>query len=109
MRCWFEHNQEAGRTTRERLVSHPRLFLQAQQERCEQEASARLRDGPEGECVADLQRIEAIIARLRKRLRLLIPLPEVLTSAGPRLQAAIDALRHDIKRYGEHDCTRDPQ
>jgi len=29
LRCWFEHYQGASRATRERLVSHPQLFVQA--------------------------------------------------------------------------------
>jgi hypothetical protein len=75
LRRWFEHYQGASRATRERLVSHPQLFLQ--DDSAEQRASDRLREGPEGECEADLRCLDGIIARLRKRLSTLRPLPEV--------------------------------
>ena len=59
---WFEHYQKASRGTREHMVSHPRLFLDALRETGEQRAGDRLRDGPEGECAADLRCIEAVLA-----------------------------------------------
>jgi ParB-like chromosome segregation protein Spo0J len=108
LRCWFEHYQGASRAVRERLVSHPQLFVEAQQDSAEQDASERLRDGPEGECEADLRRLNVIIARLRKRLPTLHPLPEAVINAAPRLQASFDALCNDIERYAEHDPHRDP-
>jgi hypothetical protein len=48
LRQWFEHYQKARRGVRERMVEHPRLFLQALNEPAEQKSSERLRDGPEG-------------------------------------------------------------
>lgn len=109
LHCWFEHYQKAAHTTRDRMVSHPRLFLDALQENAEQRAGKRLRDGPEGECAADLRCIEAVLARLRRRVATLRPLPEALIRAVPRLQAAIGALISEIKREGAHDPDRDPQ
>jgi len=105
---WFEHYQKALRGTRERMVSHPRLFLDALRENRGQRAGERLRDGPEGECVADLRSIEAILARLRKRLAALRPLPLALIDAVPRLRAAVEALIDEILREGAHDPDRDP-
>ena len=66
---WFEHYQKASRGSRERMVSHPRLFLDALRENGEQRDGLRLRNGPEGECAADLRCLEAMLARLRKRVR----------------------------------------
>jgi ParB family transcriptional regulator, chromosome partitioning protein len=109
LRRWFNHYRQASRTSRERLVNHPHLFLQAAQETAEQDRSELLRDGPEGECDADLRRINVLIARLRKRLPTLRPLPETLVSAVPWLQASLQALCDDIKGYSEHDSDRDPQ
>jgi ParB family transcriptional regulator, chromosome partitioning protein len=106
---WFEHYQGAQRATRERLVAHPRLFLEALHARDEQCALERLRAGPEGECLAELQRIAALITRLRKRLPTLCPLPQALVSALERLQAALEALHSDLNRYSGHDPHRDPQ
>jgi ParB/RepB/Spo0J family partition protein len=105
---WFEHYQKASRGSRDRMVSHPRLFLDVLRENVEQRASLRLRDGPEGECAADLRCIEAVLARLRKRVAALRPLPMTLVAAVPRLRAAIDALVNEIRREGAHDPDRDP-
>jgi hypothetical protein len=48
LRSWFEHYQKASRIARQRLVSHPHLFLAVLEESIEQCMSERLRDGPEG-------------------------------------------------------------
>jgi hypothetical protein len=90
------------------MVSHPHLFLDALQANREQRGDERLRDGPEGECAADLRCIEAILARLRKRAAALRPLPLPLIAAMPRLRAAIDALINEIQRDGADDPDRDP-
>jgi ParB family transcriptional regulator, chromosome partitioning protein len=105
---WFEHYQKASRRARERMVSHPRLFLDALRANGEQRAGERLRDGPEGECAADLRSIEAILARLRKRVATLRPLPQTLIEAVPRVRATVEALISEIQREGAHDPDRDP-
>jgi ParB family chromosome partitioning protein len=107
--CWFEHYGKASRVSRERMVENPRLFLDALQESREQSASKRLRDGPEGECAKDLRCIEAMLARLRKRVASLRPLPPFLRAAPARLRTAIDSLVSEIERENEHDSNRDPQ
>jgi ParB/RepB/Spo0J family partition protein len=103
LRDWFEHYQKASRASRERMVSHPRLFLEALRETGAQRAGLRLRDGPEGECIADLRYIEMVLARLRKRAAALHPIPPALVAAAPRLRAAVDALINEIQRAGAHD------
>jgi ParB family chromosome partitioning protein len=105
---WFEHYQKASRRTRERMVSHPRLFLDALRANGEQHAGERLRDGPEGECAAELRSIEAILARLRQRVAALRPLPRTLIDAAPRLRATVEALISEIQREGAHDPDRNP-
>jgi ParB family chromosome partitioning protein len=105
---WFEHYQKASRGSRERMVSHPRLFLDALRENDEQRDGLRLRNGPEGECAADLRCLEAVLARLRKRVPALHPLPLMLIAAVPRLRAAIEALINEIRRDDAHDPGRDP-
>jgi ParB/RepB/Spo0J family partition protein len=105
---WFEHYQKASRHTRERMVSHPRLFLDALRANGEQHAGERLRDGPEGECAAELRSIEAILARLRQRVAALRPLPRTLIDAAPRLRATVEALISEIQREGAHDPDRNP-
>lgn len=107
LRRWFEHYQTASQATRERMVGHPSLLLQALQERDAAQGGEQLRDGPEGACAADLRRIEALIGRLRQRLPSLVPLPEILSNAVPRLQAALNALYNAIQRPVTHDITGD--
>lgn len=107
LRGWFEHYQTASHATRERMVSHPWLFTQALQERHAMQSGEQLRDGPEGGWIADVRRIEALMTRLRQRLPSLVPLPEVLINAVPRLQAALNALRNAIDRSVAHDPHRD--
>ena len=100
----------AGRANaRDHMVERPRLFLDALRANGERRAGERLRDGPEGECVGDLRCLEAVMARLRKRVAALRPLPPTLIGAVPRLRAAIDALINEIERDGAHDPDRDPQ
>jgi ParB-like chromosome segregation protein Spo0J len=105
---WFEHYQPAARAVRERMVSHPRLFLDALQADDNRRTGARLRDGPEGECLADLRCLEAVLARLRARAAALQPLPPALPAALPRLRAAMEALTRTIAREDTHDPDRDP-
>lgn len=107
LRQWFEHYQTASRASRERMVNHPSLLLQALQQRHAVQSGEQLRDGPEGACAADLRRIEALIARLRQRLPSLVPVPEVLINAVPRLQAALNALANAIDRAIADDTHRD--
>jgi len=111
LRRWFEHYQSADRATRERLVAHPSLFVEALHERDERRTLERLRAGPEGECLAELYRIAASIAGLRKRLPRLCAKrfpEEALGLAFERLQAAVAALQNDLKGYAENDPHRDP-
>ena len=111
LQCWFAHYQQAAQTVRERMVGDPRLFLDALRANDERHAGERLRDGPEGECIVDLRCLEAVLARLRKRVATLRPVPPALITAVPRLRAAIDALTIAIAWEDTHDpdADRDPQ
>ena len=103
---WFEEYRKAGKGARERMVDQPRLLLDALRERDAQREGAELRDGPEGECSADIRILEAVMARLRKRLAGLRPLPVVLRMAAARLRAGMSALAYEIERCGD-DSERD--
>src|SRR6516162_6340873 len=81
LKQWFAHYQKARRSVRERMLVHPRLFLKALNESAEERSSERLRVGPEGECEADLWRINELICRVRKRLSMLTPLSQELAQA----------------------------
>lgn len=99
LNCWFEHYQRANHLTRERLITHPRLFLEALHANDERRALERLRAGPEGECVADVRAIEALSVRLRKRLPAVCAeaLPEALASALAHLRTTLEALAHELR------------
>jgi hypothetical protein len=102
---WFEHYQKAKRSVRERMLDHPRLFLQALKERAEETSSERLRLGPEGECEADRWRINELICRVRKRLGMLTPLSKELVKALASARTNFEGLQDDIKRYREQSAT----
>jgi hypothetical protein len=107
LQCWFAHYQQAPRSARERMIDRPRLFIDTLQASTARTAGARLRAGPEGECIGDLRCLEAVIARLRKRVAALHPLPAPLIAAAPRLRTAIDALTRELEREDTHDPGRD--
>jgi hypothetical protein len=89
------------------MVSRPRLFIDTLLANTAHNEGRRLRDGPEGECIADLRCLEAVIARLRKRVATLRPLPPPLITAAPRLRAAINALTDALEQEDTHDPERD--
>jgi ParB family chromosome partitioning protein len=107
LQCWLAHYQQAPRSAREHMVNRPRLFIDTLRANAARHAGERLRDGPEGECLGDLRRLEAVVARLRKRVATLRPLPPPLIAAAPRLRAAIDALTTALEREDTHDTDRD--
>ncbi len=109
LQCWFEHYQQTPRNAREHMVDRPRLFIDTLQATTARQAGARLRAGPEGECIGDLRCLEAVIARLRKRVATLRPLPAPLIAAAPRLRMAVDALTRELEREDTHDPGRDPR
>jgi hypothetical protein len=88
LKHWFDHYQKASRTERERMIKHPRLFVQALNESAEQNRIERLRMGPEGACEVDLLRINGLIHRVRKRLPVLCPLSAELQRVFLRAQAS---------------------
>jgi ParB/RepB/Spo0J family partition protein len=111
LQCWFQHYQRTASAARAHMVEHPRLFIEAVQVRDEQRADTRLREGPEGQCAAEVRQLLALIKRLRGRLPTLSaqalsdPLMALLTS----LHTAIDALQCDLVRYPNHDPQPDPR
>jgi ParB-like chromosome segregation protein Spo0J len=106
---WFDHYQKARRGVRERMVKHPKLFVQALNESAAQDRTDRLRGGPEGECEADLWRINELICRVRKRLSMLCPISAELVTAVTRAQGNFEGLQDDIRRYSQDDPDRGPQ
>ncbi|OGA34194.1 MAG: hypothetical protein A3F75_07050 [Betaproteobacteria bacterium RIFCSPLOWO2_12_FULL_64_23] len=111
LHSWFQHYLSTPRGARERMVAHPRLFIQTLQARDEQRADTRLREGPEGQCAADARQLLAPIKRLCQCLPMLRAqaLPEPLLSALARLRSALDALQCELARSFEHDPQPDPR
>jgi ParB family chromosome partitioning protein len=107
LKQWFEHYQSASHAVRERMVDHPRLLLRALEERQVERGSATLRDGPDGAVASEIRQIEALIARLRRRLPSMQPVPAVLITAMPRVKAALAALDNAITWSITHDTSRD--
>src|SRR5262249_58547473 len=81
LRQWFEHYQKARRGVRERMVDHPGLFVRALKEKAEERSSERLRDGPEGECEAELWRMNGLAFRVGGGVPLVEPVSAAVGGA----------------------------
>jgi ParB-like chromosome segregation protein Spo0J len=110
LRLWFEQYQKAARLTREHLVDHPRLFVQALAERDGAAAVARLRAGPEGEFARDCRHLMALVERLRAHLRSLgaLAAAEIGTAVLARLAHALGRLHAELQRSLADDPGTDP-
>ena len=111
LHAWFQHYQSSARGARERMVCHPRLFIQSLRARDEQRADRRLREGPEGQCAADVRQLLALIARLRQCLPTLSAqaLSQPLMMGLARLHSAIESVQSELARYQNHDPQPDPR
>jgi ParB family transcriptional regulator, chromosome partitioning protein len=102
LRTWLQHYQSATRQTRERMVQHPKLFLQAQDAQEQQADVERLRAGPEGECLQQLQQLRGMLRRVRERLRGLSAqnrAPELVEMMG-RVSAELEAWHQELQPGG---------
>jgi ParB-like chromosome segregation protein Spo0J len=109
LRTWFEHYQGAQRAQRERMVEHPRLFIDSLNERERERDAQRLRDGPERELVGDLGHLRALLERVRRRLEPLSPpVPAPIARACGRVNTALPEVASELRRLC-HDADRDPQ
>jgi ParB-like chromosome segregation protein Spo0J len=106
---WFDHYQGAQCAQRERMVEHPRLFIDSLNE-CERNRDAkRLRDGPEREAMAQLGHLQSLLERVRRRLEpLSTPVPVSLVRACSRVHAALPDVASELRRLCD-DPHRDPQ
>jgi len=106
---WFDHYQGAQCAQRERMVEHPRLFIDSLNE-CERNRDAkRLRDGPEREAMAQLGHLQSLLERVRRRLEpLSTPVPVSLVRACSRVHAALPDVASELRRLC-HDPDRNAQ
>jgi ParB-like chromosome segregation protein Spo0J len=109
LRTWFDHYQGAQRAQRERMVEHPRLFIESLIE-CERDRDARrLREGPEREAMAQLGHLQALLERVRRRLEpLSVPVAAPLVRACGRVHATLPHVASELRRLC-NDPDRDPQ
>lgn len=109
LRRWYAHYVQANRLTRTRLVEHPRLFVQAQAHAGEVGEAERLREGPEGEWIAELEHLVRVARRLCRTLPALL----AGTRPGPDLSAAFTLARRAFtrleKEFERHvSCQEEP-
>jgi ParB family transcriptional regulator, chromosome partitioning protein len=106
---WFEHYQGAPHAQRQRMVEHPRLFIDSLNERERERDAKRLREGPEREVMGELGHLHALLERVRRRLEpLSTPVPAPLARACGRVHAALPDVASELRRLC-HDPDRDPQ
>jgi len=106
---WFEHYQGAQREQRERMVEHPRLFIDSLAERERERDAKRLREGPEREVVGELGHLQALLERVRRKLLpLSAPVALPLARACARVHAALPEVASELGRLC-HDPDRDRQ
>jgi ParB-like chromosome segregation protein Spo0J len=100
LHLWFAHYQRAQRREREHMVDQPRLLLDSVRERDQQRAAARLKDGPEGQAVAELGQLQALLERARKSLGALQrPASVPLIGACRRVRARLPELDGELRRF----------
>ena len=111
LHTWFQHYLNASNAARERMVAHPRLFIQSLRAQEEQRADTHLAQGPEGQRIAEVRQLLARIKRLRQRLPSLRRevLPDSLLGVLIPLRTAVDALQSELARTLDHDPLPDPR
>jgi ParB-like chromosome segregation protein Spo0J len=105
LQTWFQHYQSTPRAARERMVTHPRLFIDTLRAQDEQRADRRRRDGPEGQCAAAVRQLLALLQRLCPGLAALerSVLSADLLRALAHLRCALSTLQSDLARTLDHD------
>ena len=109
LNTWFAQYRCAQRSQRERMVEHPRLFIDSLTE-CERERAAKtLQGGPEQQAVAELGHLQSQLERARKALGALqCPAGLPLARACRRVRAALPEVDSELRRFS-HDADRDQQ
>lgn len=109
LHTWFEQYQSAQRSQRERMVEHPRLFIDSLDERQRDRAAAQLREGPERQALGELGQLQSLLDRVRRRLQpLSAPVTAPLARACARALAALPEVAHELRRFS-HDPDGDRQ
>jgi ParB family chromosome partitioning protein len=99
LQTWFSHYQGAQHKQRQRMVEHPRLFIDSLNETQSQRTAKDLRAGPEREVAGELGYLQALLRRVCSRLAPLnAPLEPALQGACQRLHACLPEVSNELKR-----------
>lgn len=102
LHTWFTHYRGAQHGQRERMVEHPRLFIDSLNERERDRAAAVLHDGPEREALADLGQLQRLLERVRRRLQpMSTPVAAALARACGRVHAALPEVAGELRRLSD--------
>jgi len=97
---WLEHYRRGNRRLRERLLAHPRLFIQSL---AAESGPGDPPSDPEGQWLAELERVARQLKRLRRTLATLLdprpPAPtwQALRAAVAKTARAVDQLRQPLQ------------
>jgi ParB-like chromosome segregation protein Spo0J len=99
LQTWFNHYQGAQNKQRQRMVDHPRLFIDSLHETQSERTAKDLRAGPEREVTGELGYLQALLRRVCSRLAPLnAPLEPALKGAVERLHATLPEVSNELKR-----------
>jgi ParB family chromosome partitioning protein len=99
LQAWFGHYQGAQHKQRQRMVDHPRLFLDSLKQLNSDRAAKDLHAGPEREVAGELGYLQALLRRVCNRLApLKAPLEPALKGAVERLHATLPEVSNELKR-----------
>jgi hypothetical protein len=109
LHLWFAHYQRAQQRQREHMVDHPRLLLDSLAEREDTRAATRLKAGPEGQAVADLGQLQALLERAHRNLAAMTAPPGgPLRRACQRVRARLAEFDGELRRLLDDDADPDP-
>ena len=99
LNSWFAQYRCAQHGQRERMVEHPRLFIDSVKERERARAAKQLQGGPEQQAVAELGHLQAQLERVRQALEpLQCPASVPLARACRRVRAALPEVDAQLRR-----------
>jgi len=108
LNTWFAQYRCSQRGQRERMVEHPRLFIDSLNERERERAAKQLKGGPEQQAVAELGHLQAQLERVRRVLGALQCPPAVpLERACRRVRGALPEVDAELRRLSHEvqgDC-----
>ena len=101
LNTWFAQYRCAQRGQRERMVEHPRLFIDSVNERERERAAKQLKGGPEQQAVAELGHLQTQLERVRRVLGALQCPPALpLARACRRVRGALPEVDAELRRLG---------